>query len=111
MDISRFILCIELHLFNSFLPAHEDSLLWKNHSNLPHTKNFYYSFMTLNQRHIVCQYAAIDVATLKVIATEVIIFYLGMLYKWKTAVLKWFRLFQKQYEVFIDGLGVKKKIS
>ena len=51
---------------------------------------------------VTCQYA-VDVATVKVIAAEVIICYLGMLCKWKTAVLAWFSVFQVQYEVFIDG--------
>ena len=33
--------------FNSFLPANEDSSLWKKPSNLPRMKNLRYSFMTL----------------------------------------------------------------
>ena len=54
-----------------------------------------------------CQYAAVataavDVAMAKVIAAEVIICYLGMLCKWKTAVLAWLSVFQVQYGVFID---------
>ena len=48
-------------------PAHEESMLF-----------LYY---------VTCQYAADDVATVKVIAVEVIVCYLGMLCKWKTAVL------------------------
>ena len=47
--------------------------------------------------------AAVDVATTKVTVEEVIVCHLGMLYKWKTAVLAWFSVFQVQYEVFIDG--------
>ena len=39
---------------------------------------------------VTCQYVAVDVATVKVIAEEVIVCYLGMLGKWKTAVLAWF---------------------
>ena len=39
----------------------------------------------------------------KVIATEVIICYLGMLYEWKTAVLAWFSVYKVQNDVFIDG--------
>ena len=69
-----------------------------------HTKILRYSFMTLNAT---C--AAVDVATAKVIAAEVIICYLGMLWKCKTAVLAWFSAFQVQYEVSIDGYGGNKK--
>ena len=63
-------------------PAHEESSLFCN--------------------EVTCQYAAVDVATAKVIAAEVMVCYLGMLCKWKTAVLAWFSVFKEQYEVFID---------
>ena len=71
----------------------------ENSSNLRRTKNLRYD--------ISCQYAAVDEATAKVIvseviAAEVIICYLGMLRKWKTAVLAWFSVPQVQYEVFFD---------
>ena len=49
------------------------------------------------------QYATVDIETAKVIMAEVIVCYLGMLCKWKTAVISWFSVFQVQYEVFIDG--------
>ena len=75
---------------NSFLPVHKDSSLWENPSNLPHTKNLRYSFITFNS----CQYETVDIATAKEIAAEVIVCYLGMLCKWKTAVLAWFSVFQ-----------------
>ena len=49
------------------------------------------------------QYAAHDVATAKVITAKVIVCYLGMLYKWKTAILAWFSVLQVQFEVLKDG--------
>ena len=42
-DMQIIFVCV----FNSFLPAHRDSSLWKKPSNLTHTKNLCYSFMTL----------------------------------------------------------------
>ena len=47
----------------------------------------------------------------KMIVVEVIVCYLGMLCKWKIAVLAWFTVFQVQYEVFIDKYGVTRKIT
>ena len=55
------------------------------------------------------QKADVDVAMAKMIAAEVIICYLCILCKWKTAVLAWFSVFQVQYEVFIDGKGGNEK--
>ena len=43
------------------------------------------------------------------IAAKVIICYLGMLCKWKTAVSGWFSVFQVLYEVIIYGLEGNKK--
>ena len=39
--------------------------------------------------NITCQYEAVDVATAKLIKAELIVYYLGMLCKWKTAVIAW----------------------
>ena len=52
---------------------------------------------------VTCQYETVDVAAAKVIAAEVIVCYLGMLCKLKTAVLAWFSVIHVQYEVLIDG--------
>ena len=55
-------------------------------------------------------YAAVGEATAKVIVTEVIVgLYLGMLCKWKTAVLAWVSVFYVQYEVLIDEQGGNEK--
>ena len=51
---------------------------------------------------VTCQYAAVDVATAKVIAAEVRVCYLGMLCKCKTAVLVWFNVFLVQYDIYIS---------
>ena len=42
-------------------------------------------------------------ASAEAIAVEVIACYVEMLCKWETADLSWFKVFQVQYEVFIDG--------
>ena len=49
---------------------------------------------------VTCQYAAVDIATVKVIAAEVIVCYLALLCKWNTAVLAWFSAI---LSVYIDG--------
>ena len=49
---------------------------------------------------VTCQYAAVYVETTKVIAAEVIVCFLGMLCKWKRAVLAWLSVLQLQYEVY-----------
>ena len=43
--------------------------------------------ITTTTKDVTCQYAAVDVATAKVITADVIVCYLGMLCKWKKAVL------------------------
>ena len=47
--------------------------------------------------------------SLQVIVAEVIVFYLGMFCKWKTAVLTWFSVFYMQYEFLIDRYGGNNK--
>ena len=47
--------------------------------------------------------------TAKEIAAEVVICYLGMLCKWKTAVLAWFSAFQENMKCLLIDKGVTRK--